>query len=87
MARKLKGGSFLSALEVGTAVYAATSARTYTDFLVKITMYFVVLLLVVAVAGIVLRMLGLTSEHFWPVVPSKEGDAKYVTPAGNVILY
>lgn len=83
----MKGGDFLSALELGTAVYAAKSARTFPDFLVKIAMYFVALVLLLVVVGLVLRLLGFTSEHFWPTVPSREGDAKYTTPAGNVILY
>jgi len=35
----------------------------------------------------VLGLLRVSTETFVPVAPSKEGDAKTVTPAGNVIMY
>jgi len=34
-----------------------------------------------------LFMVPTKTEKFSPVAPSKEGDKKEVTPAGNVILY
>jgi hypothetical protein len=40
------------------------------------------------VLSVVLYALGLIKrEHFVPVAPSKEGDEKVRTPAGNVIMY
>lgn len=47
------------------------------------------ILSILALAAIVafLVMVPTKKEGFVPVAPSKEGDKKDVTPAGNVILY
>jgi hypothetical protein len=85
---KQKGGSWLSAFEIGTAVYAAKSSSSFKDFVWKFLQYAVIVTVAVAVIGLVLTALGLIKrETFVPTAPSKEGDKKAVTPAGNVILY
>ena len=85
---KQKGGSWLAALEIGTAVFAAKKANTFTGFLWKFVTYILILTVAILVIGLVLKALGLISiETFVPVSPSAEGDKKAVTPAGNVILY
>jgi hypothetical protein len=47
------------------------------------------ILSILGLAAIVafLVMVPTKTEKFSPVAPSKEGDKKEVTPAGNVILY
>lgn len=82
-----KGGGVVEALWSGTAVFAAVKAKSYRGFLQSFAIYAVVLILILVVIGLILQALGLRMERFVPVAPSKEGDAKYTTPAGNVVLY
>jgi putative copper export protein len=85
---KQKGGSWLGALEIGTAVYAAKTSGTFRTFLMKFATYAIIISVAVVVIGFVLGSLGIIKrEHFIPTAPSSEGDKKAVTPAGNVILY
>jgi len=85
---KQKGGDWMTALELGTAFYAARRSSSFYGFLWKFFKYALFVTIALAVVGAVLSWLGLISvEHFVPVAPSKEGDKKAVTPAGNVILY
>jgi hypothetical protein len=49
--------------------------------------YVVVVVLVLVGLRVVMGLLKIGSETFVPVAPSKEGDKKEVTPAGNVVLY
>ena len=45
-------------------------------------------LVIVVVSFLIMFVLGLMStEHFVPVTPSKTGDEKLTTSAGNVILH
>ena len=82
-----KGGSITGALWSGTAVYAATNAKSYKGFLTSFATYAVVLIVILLVINFVLQALGVRMERFVPISPSKEGDAKYMTPAGNVVMY
>jgi hypothetical protein len=82
-----KGGGLAEALWSGTAVYAAVNAKSYKGFLKSFAMYAVVLIVILVVIGLILQALGLRMERFVPIAPSKEGDAKYTTPAGNVVMY
>jgi hypothetical protein len=85
---KQKGGSWLSAFEIGTAIYAAKTSTSFTGFIWKFIQYALMVTVAVAVIGLILGALGIIKrESFVPTSPSKEGDKKAVTPAGNVILY
>jgi hypothetical protein len=87
---KQKGGNFLSALEIGTAFFAAKNSRSFPEFLATFSKYFLFLIVFVIVIGLVYRLiLSLFHRDYFnvPEKPSPEGDTRMVTPAGNVILY
>ena len=85
---KQKGGNWISALEIGTAIFAAKTSGTFRTFLIRFAMYATIVTVAVVVVGYVLRAVGLLKqEHFVPAAPSEGGDKKSVTPSGNVILY
>jgi hypothetical protein len=48
-----------------------------------------VIIAILLAVSLVMWLIGLAvpKESFVPTAPSKEGDAKTVTPAGNVIMY
>lgn len=54
-----KGGSLIEGLWVGTGLFAASKARTFTDFLTKYAMYAVIVLVVIALLGWVAKAVGL----------------------------
>jgi hypothetical protein len=54
-----KGGSLINGLWVGTGLFAASKARTFTDFLTKYALYAVIVLVVLAVATWVAKAVGL----------------------------
>lgn len=54
-----KGGSLIEGLWVGTGLFAASKARTFTDFLTKYAMYAVIVLVVLALLGWVAKAVGL----------------------------
>jgi hypothetical protein len=82
-----KGGSLLTSIFTsGVGAYAAKNARNATGLVTNIALYALVAFIGLFVLGYVLRAFGLI-EGFVPTFPSKEGDKKDVTPAGNVILY
>jgi hypothetical protein len=98
MAIKKKGGSGITeALWAGTAVFAATKARSYTGFLTSVVIYGVILLAVLAVAAWLMRTLGIQMREGFagkaafgqcpnggsPVTQS-DGTTKCMTAAGNV---
>jgi hypothetical protein len=88
MARGMKGGNVLSALEIGAAVFAAKKSSTFGGFVWTFLKYIFLIFVGLFVLSVVLYALGLIKrEHFVPVAPSKEGDEKVRTPAGNVIMY
>jgi hypothetical protein len=60
-----KGGGLTEVLWTGTAVFAATKAKTYSGFLVSAAVYSVILMLVLAGAAWLLRTLGIhVQERF-----------------------
>lgn len=60
MAPKTKGGSgIVEALWAGTAVFAATKAKTYSSFITSVVIYGVVLIVVLAAATWVMKALGI----------------------------
>jgi len=85
--RKQKGGDLLSALEIGTAVFAAKNSRSFPEFLSNFAKYALILILLLFVIGLVFAFLFGRDYFSVHVKPSPEGDEKKVTPAGNVILY
>jgi hypothetical protein len=85
--RKQKGGDLLSALEIGTAFFAAKNSRSFPEFLGNFAKYALILILVLFVIGLIFAFLFGRDYFSVPVKPSPEGDEKKVTPAGNVILY
>jgi hypothetical protein len=87
--RKIRGGDMVDALQIGTAVYAAKNATSFGGFLWTFAKYALVLLGLFIVFWIVMFMLGTTfgKEQFVPIAPSKEGDERVRTPAGNLIMY
>jgi hypothetical protein len=82
-----KGGSLLTSIFTsGVGAYAAKNAKSATGLVSNIVVYTIVATIALFIIGYVLRAFGLI-EGFIPTFPSKEGDKKDVTPAGNVILY
>lgn len=55
---KQKGGNLYGALWTGTAFFAASKARTYTDFLKSFAMYSLVVIAIMVAGWFVLRALG-----------------------------
>jgi hypothetical protein len=85
---KQKGGNFLmNMVSAGVGAYAAKKSSNVNDLLWRLFKYAVVIFVVFVVIGVVLRALGFMERFTMPVKPSKEGDEKVVTPAGNVIIY
>ena len=60
MANGKKGGSgIVEGLWAGTAIFAATKARTFAGFITSFVLYAVVLIVVLAVGAMVLKALGI----------------------------
>jgi len=91
MARhKQKGGedSFIGNMfAAGVGAYAAKNATSMGGLLWTLAKYALVIIAILLAVYIVLGLLRVSTETFVPVAPSREGDAKTVTPAGNVIMY
>ncbi len=92
MARsKQKGGEdgFLGTMFAsGVGAYAAKNSSSMGDLLWTLAKYALVIIAIVVAAYVVMALIRIaTTDYFIPVAPSKEGDEKVVTPAGNVILY
>jgi len=87
----MKGGddSFIGNMfAAGVGAYAAKNSTSMGGLLWTLAKYALVVLAIMLAVSFVLWLLGLaTKEGFIPTVPSKEGDQKAVTPAGNVVLY
>ena len=86
----MKGGedSFVGDMfAAGIGAYAAKNATSMSGLLWTLAKYALVIIAIMAAISIVMWLLGARKEHFVPVAPSKEGDEKVVTPAGNVIMY
>jgi hypothetical protein len=85
-----KKGGFLdltTMVSAGIGSYAAKKSPNMTSLVWTLLKYVVVVVLVLVGLRVVMGLLKIGSETFVPVAPSKEGDKKEVTPAGNVILY
>ena len=74
-------------VSAGIGSYAAKKSSNMTSLVWTLLKYVVVVVLVVVGLRVVMGLLKIGSETFVPVAPSKEGDKKEVTPAGNVLLY
>lgn len=92
MARsKQKGGEngFLeTTFAAGIGAFAAKNSSSMGELLWTLAKYSLVIIAIVVGVYIVMALIRIaTTDYFIPVAPSKEGDEKVVTPAGNVILY
>jgi len=88
----MKGGddSFIGNMfAAGVGAYAAKNSTSMGGLLWTLAKYALVILAIMLAVSLVLWLIGMAApkESFVPTAPSKEGDAKTVTPAGNVVLY
>ena len=95
---KRKGGAvgIVEALWAGTAVFAATKAKSYTGFMTSVVIYGVILLVVLAAASWVMKALGFQVKEGMAngafgqcpnggtPTPQADGSVKCVTGANNV---
>ena len=89
MARKMKGGddSFIGTMGAAAlGAYAAKNATSMSGLLWTVAKYALIIIGILLAIYVVLGLLRLGTETFVPVAPSREGDEKVVTPAGNVIM-
>jgi hypothetical protein len=84
-----RGGGVGEALLTGTAIFAATKARTYPGFLMSFAKYGLILLALFL--GVWLVAKALRIEYFDECAavggPSPGGDQKCTTAAGNTRIY
>ena len=81
-----RGGGFLETMVAsGVGAYAAKNSSSMKGLLWTLAKYVLVIVVVSFILFSVLRMMS--TENFVPVTPSKTGDDKTETPAGNVILH
>ena len=81
-----KGGGFLETMVAsGVGAYAAKNSSSMKGLLWTLAKYILVIVVVSFILFSVLRMMS--TENFVPLTPSKTGDDKTETPAGNVILH
>jgi hypothetical protein len=72
----------------GVGAYAAKQSGSMSELIMTLVKYALVIIAITVGLIVVLRIFGMATEGFMvPVKPSKEGDEKVVTPAGNVIMY
>ena len=69
----------------GVGAYAAKNSSSMKGLLWTLAKYVLVIVVVSFILFSVLRMMS--TENFVPLTPSKTGDEKTDTPAGNVILH
>lgn len=60
---KKGGAGIVEALWAGTAVFAATKAKSYTGFITSVVIYGIVLILVLAAANWVMKSLGIQMKE------------------------
>jgi hypothetical protein len=89
MARKQKGGDFISNVWAGgIGAYAAKNSSSMGELIWTLVKYSIVILAILLAIYLVSWLFSLARrDTFVPIAPSKEGDAKVTTPAGNVIMY
>jgi hypothetical protein len=94
---KKGGAGIVEALWAGTAVFAATKAKSYSGFVTSLVVYSIVLIIVLAAATWVMKALGIQMKEGFagkaafgqcpnggsPTTQS-DGTTKCVTAAGNV---
>jgi hypothetical protein len=81
-----KGGGFLETMVAsGVGAYAAKTSSSMKGLLWTLAKYVLVIVVISFLIMFVLR--SMSTENFVPTTPSKGGDEKTVTPAGNVILH
>jgi hypothetical protein len=81
-----KGGGFIETMVAsGVGAYAAKNSSSMKGLLWTLGKYILVIVVVSFILFSVLRLMS--TENFVPVTPSKTGDEKTETPAGNVILH
>jgi hypothetical protein len=71
----------------GLGAYAAKNSTSMGGLLWTLAKYALVILAIVLGVYVLLGLIRIGTETFVPVAPSKEGDERVVTPAGNVIMY
>lgn len=85
-----KKGGFLdltTMVSAGIGSYAAKKSPNFQSLVMTLFKYVLVVVGILVALYVVLGLLRIGTETFVPVTPSKEGDKKEVTPAGNVVLY
>ena len=91
--RKMKGGldgdSVVSnVFTAGIGAYAAKNSNSMGELLWTLAKYSLVIVAIFVAIYLVSWLIGLARrDHFVPTGPSREGDEKVMTPAGNVIMY
>jgi capsule polysaccharide export protein KpsE/RkpR len=81
-----KGGGFVETMvAAGVGAYAAKTSSSMKGLLWTLAKYILVIVVVSFILFAVLKMMS--TENFVPLTPSKSGDDKTETPAGNVILH
>lgn len=82
------GGVFTGLFTAGLGAYAAKNSSSVKGLLMTLVKYAAVIVGVMVGVYVLAGVLQRLREGFSvPVAPSKEGDQKLTTPAGNVILY
>ena len=73
----------------GVGAYAAKNSNSMSELLWTLAKYALVIIGILLAISLVMWLLGMVvpKEGFVPTAPSKEGDEKVTTPAGNVIMY
>jgi hypothetical protein len=84
-----KGGGFImNMFSAGLGAYAANRSSSVQSLLKTLVKYAAVVIGIMVAVYVVAGVLQRVREGFSvPVAPSKTGDEKMKTPAGNVILY
>jgi hypothetical protein len=93
---KPKGGAvgIIEALWAGTAVFAATKAKTYTGFITSTVIYGVILMIVLAIGAWLMKAIGIQAKEKFTVDEIKcqagetptdncYGEQGCVMPSGN----
>ena len=86
MAKKRGGAGITEALWAGTAVFAATKAKSYSGFITSVVIYGIVLMIVLAVATWVAKALGIQMREKMTVIgalPCPPGQSEDVNQAGE----
>lgn len=82
------GGLFTNLFTAGLGAYAAKRSSSMGGLLMTLAKYALAILGLLLAVYLVATILQRAREGFGvPVAPSKEGDKKMTTPAGNVIMY